>query len=71
MSAYASLVGAQAIDMEMVVVAGEFEKQFRMKEEDRLVQRRIDLPLPLASSVSLDSVGEGNGCAIVQVKCIC
>ena len=53
--------------MEMVVVAGEFDHYIRIREADRLVQRRIDLPLPLEPSVSIDTVGQGNGCAIVQV----
>jgi len=65
-ASYASLIGSQVIDMEMVVVAGEFEQNVVIKEADRLVQRRIDLAPPLPSSVTVDSVGQGNGCAIVQ-----
>jgi hypothetical protein len=54
--------------MRMLVTAADMERTFRIVQEDRLVQRRIDLPLPLAPSVSIDSVGEGGGCAIVQVS---
>ena len=47
--------------MRMLVTAADLERTFRIVQEDRLVQRRIDLPLPLAPSVSIDSVGEGDG----------
>lgn len=53
--------------MKVVVTADEFSAHFNIKESDRLVQRRIDLPLPMASIVEIDSVGEGEGCAIIQV----
>ena len=67
MSEYASLVGASKVDIGMTVVAGDFEQSFRIKEEDRLVQRQIDLPQPLTSSVSIGAVDGSSGCAIVQV----
>ena len=54
--------------MKMLLTAGDFEREIRVEQADRLGQRRVDLPLPLASSASLDSVGEGNGCAVVQVR---
>lgn len=66
-SAYASLIGTQSVDMELLVTAGEFEHYVRIREQDRLVQRRIDLPLPLNPQVNIDTVGEGNGCVILQV----
>lgn len=56
--------------MEILVVAGDFEENIVIKEADRLVQRRIDLPTPAtstASEVNIYSVGEGHGCAVVQV----
>jgi len=53
--------------MKVLVTAGAFSNSVQIKESDRLVQRRIDLPLPLASAVKIDSVGEGSGCAILQV----
>ena len=67
MSEYASLVGTSRVDMGIYVVAGDFVQSFRIKEEDRLVQRQIDLPQPLTSSVSIDAVDGSSGCAIVQV----
>ena len=66
-AAYAEAVGIQPIDMKVLVTAGSFSNLVQIKESDRLVQRRIDLPLPLASAVEIDSVGEGSGCAILQV----
>jgi len=70
-AAYAEVVGTQPIDMKVLVstVAGAFSRSVHIKESDRLVQRRIDLPLPLASTVEIDSAaGEGSsGCAILQV----
>jgi hypothetical protein len=53
--------------MEILVTAGEFENYARIREHDRLVQRRIDLPTPLATEVHVDTVGEGSGCAVLQV----
>ena len=53
--------------MKVTVNAGEFDGVFVITEGDRLVQRRIDLPSPLALNVEIDSVGEGEGCAILQV----
>lgn len=53
--------------MDLLVKAGELEYSIRIQEQSRLVQRRLDLPLPLASDVSIASVSEGDGCAIVQV----
>ena len=67
MAAYAESIGTQEIDMEIQIRAGEYEKSFRIKENDRLVQRRVDLPSPLATNVEIDSVGQGKGCAILQV----
>ncbi len=61
------MIGAQPVDMELLVDAGEFEYSIRIREQDRLVQRRIDLPLPLPSQVQIFSVSEGSGCTIVQV----
>ena len=69
-AAYAEVVGTQPIDMKVLVstAAGAFSRSVHIKESDRLVQRRIDLPLPLASTVEIDSAaGEGSGCAILQV----
>ena len=43
------------------------EKSIKMKENDRLVHRRFDLPSPLATKVEINSVGQGKGCAILQV----
>lgn len=54
--------------MEILVTAGEFENYARIREQDRLVQRRIDLPSPLATEVHIDTVGEGSGCAVLQVR---
>ena len=54
--------------MKVLVTAGSFSNFVQIKESDRLVQRRIDLPLPLASTVKIDSVGGGTGCAILQVN---
>ena len=67
-AAYAESIGTQPINMKVTVNAEEFSAGFQMTESDRLVQRRIDLPSPLASSVEIDSVGEGEGCAIIQVR---
>jgi hypothetical protein len=53
--------------MEILVTAGEFENYARIREHDRLVQRRIDLPSPLATEVHIDTVGDGSGCAVLQV----
>ena len=56
--------------MKLVVVAGDFEENVIIKEADRLVQRRIDLPTPSTSAeshVSFVGVGVGDGCAFVQV----
>lgn len=53
--------------MELLVTAGEFENYIRIREHDRLVQRRIDLPLPLNPQVHIDTVGEGSGCVVLQV----
>ncbi len=53
--------------MEILVTAGEFEQYVRIREHDRLVQRRIDLPTPLASEVGIDTVGDGSGCSVLQV----
>lgn len=53
--------------MELLVTTGEFEHYIRIREQDRLVQRRIDLPLPLHPEVNIDTVGEGNGCVVLQV----
>lgn len=66
-SAYASLIGIQSVDMEVLVTAGEFQNYIRIREQDRLVQRRIDLPTPLASEIKIAATGEGNGCVILQV----
>ena len=66
-AAYAQAVGIQPIVMKVLVTAGSFSNSVQIKESDRLVQRRIDLPLPLASAVEIDSAGsEGSGCAILQ-----
>lgn len=54
--------------MEILVTAGEFEQYVRIREHDRLVQRRIDLPTPLASDVNIDTVGDGSGCTVLQVR---
>ena len=67
-AAYAEAVGIQPIDMKVLVTAGSFSNFVQIKESDRLVQRRIDLPLPLAPAVKIDSVGEGSGCTILQVN---
>ena len=67
-AAYAESIGTQEIDMEILVRADDYEKSFKIKENDRLVQRRVDLPSPLAATVEIDSVGEGKGCAILQVR---
>lgn len=67
MAAYASSIGAQPVDMEILFIAGDLEHAVHIREQDRLLQRRIDLPLPLAANVNVSSVGEGNGCAMVQV----
>lgn len=53
--------------MEILVTAGVYENYVRIREHDRLVQRRIDLPSPLATEVHIDTVGEGSGCAVLQV----
>lgn len=66
-AAYASLIGTQTVDMEILVTAGEFENYARIREHDRLVQRRIDLPSPLATEVHIATVGDGTGCAVLQV----
>lgn len=66
-AAYASLIGTQTVDMEILVAAGEFENYARIREHDRLVQRRIDLPSPLATEVHIDTVGDASGCAVLQV----
>lgn len=66
MSTYAAVIGTQKVDMEMHIKAGEFENHIRIQEFDRLVQRRVDLPLP-TSEVSIDTVGEGHGCIVLQV----
>lgn len=65
-AAYASVIGAQSVDMEILVTAGVYENYVRIRELDRLVQRRIDLPSPLATEVHIDTVGEGSGCAVLQ-----
>lgn len=67
-AAYAEAVGTQPIDMKVLITAGAFSHSLQIKESDRLVQRRIDLPLPLAPTVEIDSVGEGSGCAVLQVR---
>ena len=70
-AAYAESVGTQEIDMEILFKAVQkdvsTEKSIKMKENDRLVHRRFDLPSPLATKVEINSVGQGKGCAILQV----
>lgn len=68
MSEYATAIGTEEADMKIQIATGKFERSVRVKEKDRLVQRRIELPLPLAPSVAITSIDKSNGCAIVQVK---
>ena len=68
MSEYATAIGTEEADMKIQIATGKFERSVRVKEKDRLVQRRIELPLPLAPSVAITSIDKSNGCVIVQVK---
>ena len=68
MSEYATVIGTEEVDVEMKIVAGKFEKSLRVREKDRLVQRRVELPSPMAPSVAITSVDKSSGCAIVQVE---
>ena len=67
MGEYASLVGLQLVDIKMNVFAETFARNFSIREKDRLVQRRVDLPLPLASDVTINSSTGRSGCATIQV----
>lgn len=53
--------------MKLVITAGDAEYYSRIRQHDRMVQRRFDLPAPLPASVKVESVGEAQGCAILQV----
>ena len=50
-----------------MITADDFEDSIRIQEHNRLIQRRIDLPSPLPSEIKIDTVGDGNGCVILQV----
>ena len=66
-SAYAELIGSRKSNVEVVITADDFEESIRIQEHNQLVQRRIDLPSPLASEIKIDTIGDGNGCVILQV----
>jgi len=66
-SAYAELIGSIKTNVEVGITADDFEDSIRIQEHNRLVQRRIDLPSPLASEIKIDAIGDGNGCVILQV----
>ena len=66
-SAYAELIGSGKSNVEVVITADDFEDSIRIQEHNQLVQRRIDLPSPLASEIKIDTIGDGNGCVILQV----
>ena len=65
---YASVIGAQEIDMKLTVLAGDSVDHIVINESNRLVQQRVDLPpTSTASQVSVVGVARGDGCAVLQV----
>lgn len=62
---YASAMSMRNTDLSVLITANEIDHSFRMKNENRLLFRQVQLPV-LPTTVEI--FAEGEGCVLVQVK---